>query len=317
MTDGSTSCAGIDTAKDKLDVAVHGHALRLVVENRKPGWSRLATEIKRAGVRRVGIEASGGYERGVVAHLRAAGFEVVLLQPAQVKAYAKLTLRRAKNDRLDAALIAAVTANVDFAARPHDARLEKLAGMLTFVEQMEEDIARAKVRLEHITDARLQRLVHADIKRLQARRQGELHRIEMALRAQDDLAHRLDLVLSVPGIGPRTALAIIVRMPEVGQLSREQAASLAGLAPFDDDSNKRQGERHIAGGRERLRSALYAAALPAAFRWNPALIGIYKRLIAKGKPHKVALVACARKLLVYANTVVQRGTPWQARQAAA
>src|SRR6185312_125146 len=126
----------------------------------------------------------------------------------------------------------------------------------------------------------------------------------------DDLAERLDLVLSIPGIGERTALALLIRMPELGQVSREEAAALAGLAPFDDDSGERKGQRHIAGGRSRLRRALYAAALPAAFRWNAALIQLYQRLIARGKKHQQALVACARKLIVYANAVVQRDAPW-------
>jgi transposase len=117
-------------------------------------------------------------------------------------------------------------------------------------------------------------------------------------------------VLSIPGIGERTALALIIRMPELGCISREEAAALAGLAPFDDDSGKHRGQRHIAGGRGRLRRSLFAAALPAAFRWNKALIVLYARLVADGKAHKPALIACARKLLIYANTVVQRGTPW-------
>jgi transposase len=117
-------------------------------------------------------------------------------------------------------------------------------------------------------------------------------------------------VLSIPGIGERTALALLIRMPELGRVSREQAAALAGLAPFDDDSGKHRGQRHIAGGRARLRRSLFAAALPAAFRWNKALVALYARLTANGKAHTAALIACARKLLIYANTVVQRGTPW-------
>jgi transposase len=124
------------------------------------------------------------------------------------------------------------------------------------------------------------------------------------------VARRLDLVLSVPGIGDRTAIAIIVRMPELGRISREQAAALAGLAPFDADSGNHKGQRHIAGGRSRLRRSLFAAALPAAFRWNDALVQFYRRLLARGKAHNAALTACARKLIIYANTVVQRGTPW-------
>ena len=109
-----------------------------------------------------------------------------------------------------------------------------------------------------------------------------------------------------------SAVGILVRMPEIGQLSREQVAALAGLAPYDDDSGERSGARHIEGGRKRLRRVLYTAALPASFFWNPQLTALYKRLRAAGKVHKVALIACARKLLIVINTVVARGTPWQA-----
>jgi transposase len=310
MTKISTAVAGIDTAKDKLDIAVHGRADRWQVENTLRGWKRLCSELTKAGVSRVGIEASGGYERGVVKHLQAAGFVVLVLQPIQVRAYARLHLRRAKNDALDAVLIAACTAAIDGPRIEPDARLAALADHLTFVEQIEEDIARLKTRLEHIDDCRIRKIVVADVARLKARRIAELLRIVGRLRNHDDLARRLDLVLSVPGIGERTALALVLRMPELGRISREQAAALAGLAPFDDDSGKYKGQRHIAGGRGRLRRSLYAAALPAAFRWNKTLIDLYARLIAKGKAHNAALIACARKLLIYANTVVARGTPW-------
>lgn len=302
--------AGIDTAKDKLDIAVHGRTERWQVENTLNGWRHLASELRKAVVGRVGIEASGGYERGVVKCLRAQGFVVLVLQPIQVRSYARLHLRRAKNDRLDAVLIAACTASIEGPGIEPDARLAALADHLTFVEQIEEDIARLKTRIEHIDDRRIRKIVLADIARLKARRIVELRRIAARLRDHHDLARRLDLVLSVPGIGERTALALMIRMPELGRVSREQAAALAGLAPFDDDSGKHKGQRHIAGGRGRLRRSIYAAALPAAFRWNKALVELYARLIARGKAHNAALVACARKLLIYANTVVARGTPW-------
>ena len=315
MTQNITVVAGIDTAKDKLDIAVHGRTTRWQVANARHGWRQLSAELAEAGVERVGIEATGGYEQGVVKHLRAAGFVVLVLQPMQVRGYARLHLRRAKNDTLDATLIAACTAAVDPPGIEPDARLTELADHLTFVEQVEEDIARLKTRLEHIQDPRLRRLVMQDLVRLKARRTAEMRRIVAALRGHDDLARRFELVQSVPGIGERTALALIIRMPELGRISREQAAALAGLAPFDDDSGKHKGHRHIAGGRKRLRRSLYAAALPAAFRWNKALVDLYARLTARGKAHNAALVACARKLLIYANTVVQRGTPWVERPA--
>jgi transposase len=310
MMDTITLAAGIDTAKHKLDVAVHGCGDGLQVANDREGWRRLAARFTELGVARIGIEASGGYERGVVKHLRAQGFAVLLLQPMQVKAYARLHLRRAKNDQLDALLIAACAAALEEPEVKADERLAELAANLTFVEQTEEDIARLKVRLEHAGEARLRRILLNDIQRLKQRRLSEVKRIATALRRHADLARRLALITSIPGIGERTALAILIRMPEIGRLSREQAAALAGLAPFDDDSGKHRGMRHIAGGRARLRRSLFAAAMPAAFRWNKALVGLYARLIAKGKAHKAALIACARKLIIYANTVVQRGTPW-------
>lgn len=317
MTQAIMTTAGIDTSKASLDVAIHGRAECRRFANAWSGWRALAADLGEAGVERLGIEATGGYERGVVGHLRAAGFTVLVLQPVQVRAYARVRLRRAKNDTLDAALIAACAANLDPPEIDPDPRLADLAGHLTFVEQIEDDIARLKTRLEHVDDRRLRRLLVSDITRLKARRRAELHRIAGKLRVHDDLARRLDLVLTIPGIGKRTAIALIVRMPELGKVGREQVAALAGLAPFDDDSGTHKGQRHIAGGRGRLRRSLFAAALPAAFQWNPALKTFYRRLTERGKPHTAALVACARKLLIYANTVVHRGTPWINHPAAA
>jgi transposase len=270
MTQTSITTAGIDTSKLKLDIAIHQRTERWQVANTLSGWRVLAANLVKAGVTRVGIEATGGYERGVVEHLRTAGFTVLVLQPMQVKAFGRVHLRRAKNDDLDAVLIAACTAALNQPKIAPDPRLAELARNLTFLEQIEEDIARFKTRLEHIDEPRLRRLVTSDIARLKARRAAQIRDIAKHLRGHDDLAKRLDLVLSVPGIGERTALALIIRMPELGQISREEAAALAGLAPFDDDSGLHRGQRHIAGGRGRLRRSLFAAALPAAFRWNKA-----------------------------------------------
>lgn len=314
MGQTSTRVAGIDTAKHKLDVAVHGQDLRWQVANAPAGWDELCRRLRQARVKRVGIEATGGYERGVVGHLRAQRFEVIVLQPLQVKAVAKLHLRRAKNDAIDAVLIAACTVLVDQPRVVADPRLEALARELTFLEQIEEDIARLKTRLEQASE-RQRAIIEADIKELKARRTRELRQLRTELEAHSDLRQRFALVCSVPGIAERTALALLIRMPELGRLSREEAAALAGLAPYDDDSGTHRGQRRIAGGRARLRRSLYAAALPAAFRWNKPLTALYARLKAKGKAHKLALVACARKLLAFANAVVARGTPWIPAQA--
>src|ERR1700730_17276277 len=159
MTQISITTAGIDTSKLKLDIAIHQRSERWRVANTLPGWRELTANLAKAGVTRVGIEATGGYERGVVEHLRAAGFVVLVLQPIQVKAFGQVHLRRAKNDALDAVLIVACAAAVDQPRIVPDPRIAELAGDLTFLEQIEEDIARFKVRLEHIDEPRLRRIV--------------------------------------------------------------------------------------------------------------------------------------------------------------
>jgi transposase len=311
MIKTSISAAGIDIGKTWLDVALAGGPERWRLTNDVDGHAALIAVLLERRIARIGLEASGGYERAVTAALRAAGFEVILFQPRQVRAYAVFRLRRAKTDTIDAALIAACAAAHERAVRAApDARLLALAEPLRLIEQIEEDIVRLKTRREAYQDQRIRERLGEEIRRLKAARKSDIRQLKAALCVHPDLARRLTLVLSVPGLGERTALTLLVRMPELGTLSREQAASLAGLTPFDHDSGQHQGQRRIAGGREPVRSALFAAALPAAFRWNQALISLYQRLIQRGRSHAQALIACARKLLIYANTVLARGTPW-------
>jgi transposase len=304
-------CAGIDTGKRKLDVAIDGSFELLQVDNTPEGYQMLSDWLRRHRVKRIGIEASGGYEQAVVAELRRKRFVVVVFQPAQVRAYATFRGQHAKNDKIDAALIAACTAAVRKIHAAPDPRLLPFAEQLTMIDQIGEDIARLKNRLESCRNVRIRQVWKEDLAGLEKRKRAELKALVAAIREHSDLAERLDLICSVSGAGLPTAVAILVRMPEIGKITREQAAALAGLAPYDDDSGERVGGRHIAGGRERLRRALYSAALPASMRWNPQLIALYKRLIAAGKEHKRALVACARKLLIFVNAVVARGIAWQ------
>ncbi|MBB4372746.1 transposase [Bradyrhizobium sp. cir1] len=308
-----TICAGIDTGKDKLDVAIDGSSEQLRVDNTAEGHQALVEWLKGHKVKRIGIEASGGYEQAVVAELRRRRFVVILFQPKQVRAYGTFHRLLAKNDRIDAALIAMCTAAVKTIHPAPDPRLQPLAEHLTMVEQLTEDIARLKNRLESCRDKRIQGLWKEQIALLAKSKRAEFKALVAAIRKHPDFAARLDLIHSVAGCGRPTAVAVLVRMPEIGNVTREQAAALSGLAPYDDDSGNRVGARHITGGRERLRRALYTAAFPASFRWNPQLMGLYSRLIAAGKCHKSALVACARKLLVIINAVVARGTPWGAQ----
>ena len=307
----TTICAGIDTGKRKLDVVLEGTREQLQVENTSEGHAVLLAWLRRHRVKRVGIKASGGYEQPVVAELRRKRLVVVVFQPAQVRAYAKFHLQRAKNDKIDAALIAACTAAVRKIHAAPDPRLLPFAEQLTMIDQINEDTARLKNRIESCRNAQIKKLWNEDIARLEKREKAELKALVASIRKHPDLAKRLALINSVHGIGLPTAVAILVRLPEIGRITREQAVALAGLAPYDDDSGEQVGVRHIEGGRKRLRRALYTASLAASFRWNQQLIQLYQRLTAAGKEHKRALVACARKMLIFANTVVARGTPWQ------
>jgi transposase len=310
MSKHNTVCAGIDTGKRKLDAALQGSERRLQVDNTPEGHVVLLKWLREHRVKRVGIEASGGYEQVVVATLRKCRIVVIVFQPAQVRAYAQFHLQRAKNDKIDAALIADCTAAAKKIHEAPDPRLAAFAQHLTLIEQLGEDMSRLKNRCETCRDPRLLAFWKSEIARLKTLEKAELKLLVKSIRQHKDLAERLDLIASVDTVGLPTAVSILVRMPEIGRISREEAAALAGLAPYDDDSGDHAGERHIDGGRERLRKAVYSAAFAGAFHWNPQLQAFYQRLIAKGKKHKVALIACARKLLIFVNTVVARKTPW-------
>jgi transposase len=310
MAKSITICAGIDTGKFNLDVALDGSKEQLQVANTAEGHTVLLAWLRQHRVKRVGIEASGGYQQTVVEALRRKRFVVVVFEPARVRAYATFHARRAKNDKIDAALIALCTAAVQTVHDAPDPRIQPFAETLTTLDQLGEDIARLKNRVESCRNARDKAMWAEDIARLRQRKTAMFKALLAAIREHADLAARLALIASVDGIGLPTAVAILVRMPEIGQVRRETAAALAGLAPFDDDSGERTGTRHIEGGRKRLRHALYTASLAAAFRWNAQLKALYGRLFAAGKGHKRALVACARKMLIFANTVVARGIPW-------
>lgn len=310
MSMSTTQTAGIDIGKAYLDIALYPSGAALRLANDSEGHGRLLHWLIEHDIARVGLEASGGYERGVAEVLRDAGLEVALLQPRQVRAFAVFRLRRAKNDRLDAQLIAHCTAELDRVRSAPDPRLAPFAEHLRLIEQIETDLTRSKTRNEAYRCPRLKRWLAQETARLERRLKAELVLLAKTVSASADLHHRLTLIESVEGVGRRTALSLLILMPELGHLTRAEIASLAGLAPFDHESGKQCGQRRIAGGRHRVRRSLYAASLAASFRWNAGLKALYQRLRDSGKPHKVALVACARKLLTFVNTVVARDTPW-------
>ena len=307
-------CAGIDVGKASLAYAVADGDGPRHCANTAEGRAQMIAFLKSRDVRRVGMESTGSYHFEAADDLRAAGFDVVVLQPVQVKAYARFKLQRAKSDPIDAGLIAQCTAAWDEQRDAPDDRLTPFAEHLTMIEQIEEDIARAKVRRERYRDPRLKRMIEDEIKQKTALKRAELRLLLKAVRAHKDLARKLHLLHSIQGIGERTALALVIRMPELGKITREEAASLLGVAPFIHESGIYKGLRRTGGGRARARTSLFAAAQAAARQWNPALIALYDRLVKAGKPHAVAIIACVRKMIIYANTVLAQDRPWEIRQ---
>ncbi len=315
MTKTSTPIAGIDIAKAKLDAALSHGPATLSVANDASGHAALARFCRQHGVERVAMEATGPYGLALEAFLREQGFAVVVLQPVQVKLYRRMRLGRAKNDQIDAALIARYAALDETPARPADPRLAPIAEALTFLEQAEDDLTRLQTRRDRYTRPDLQRALARQIKAAERAIALFMARCLVELRRHADLARRLALLASIPGIGERTALLLVVRLPELGSLSREAIAALVGVAPFDDDSGDSAKPRRIQGGRKGVRARLFTPVVAAATRWNPDLKRFYDRLTAAGKAPKLALVAAMRKLLAIANAVLARGTPWTPEQA--
>jgi transposase len=311
MKQGKTSmkCAGIDVGKRRLDVAVHGEGERFDLANEAGAFGNLVVWLKARGVGRVGMEATGGYERAVRQSLEAAGFEVVIHQPLEVKLFARLKRLRAKNDRIDAALIAAATAQVDTVKAAADPRLQAMAEWMTAYEQVADQLAELKTFMEHVSLKAVDRLLTRQIRSLETLKATLAAKLRGQIEAHEDLHARYRLLLSLPGVGPIVAMSLVVRMPELGHMKRGQAAALLGVAPFDRDSGQFKGHRFIGGGRSRPRRMLYLAAL-AARRHDPDLKTFAERLLGYGKPPKVIIIAIMRRLIEAANLVLTRGAPW-------
>ncbi|MCX7589297.1 IS110 family transposase [Phenylobacterium sp. 58.2.17] len=305
----SRKIAGVDVGKRRLDAAVLGQAEQLEVGNDQAGIGELIGWLRAREVGRVGLEASGGYERELREALSAAGFEVVVHQPLEVRLFARLKRRRAKNDRLDAALIAAATAQVEAVKAAQDPRLVELAERLSAYEQVTDQAVELKTFLESVRLKDVASAIGAQIRSLERLKAKLAAQVLTAIKACPQLLARFRLLLSLPGVGPIVAATLVVRMPELGQMRRGQAASLAGVAPFDRDSGQWKGLRFIAGGRSRVRRMLYLAGLQAK-RCDPGLKAFAEQLRARGKPAKLIVVAVMRKLVEAANLVLGRGQPW-------
>lgn len=302
---------GIDVSKQLLEVAVHEHDFRYRCPNNSSAFAELLTELIALRPARIVVEATGGLEKPVVAALHAAGLPVVVINPRQVRAFAKAIGQLAKTDRLDAAVLAHFAAAVKPPLRPLKSKAEQdLEALLGRRGQLVEMLVAEKNRRHSATSEAVRETIKEHIDWL-ADSIAELdEQLQVRLLSSEVWQSKDALLQSVPGIGPVVSFSLLADLPELGTLNRQRISKLVGVAPLNCDSGQQRGVRHIFGGRARVRTMLYMAAL-TALRFNPVIKAFYQRLVGKGKPHKVALTACMRKLLAIVNLMVRNQTVWK------
>ena len=317
----SEDIVGIDVSKLRLDVHVLAGTHERQVTNDASGCEALVAWLKSLRVRMAVLEASGGYERLVVKALRKARFVVRVVDPKRVRHYAWAMGRLAKTDRIDARMIAEFGALLRREKRVEivtdDPVREDLAALVGARQDLIDHQTGLQQQVDATADGPARRALEAAVKPI-ARQIARLDRlIAAAIAKHPPFAALAKRLYTVPSVGPVTVAALIAWLPELGRLSREKIAALVGVAPFDDSSGKRVGQRYIQGGRVKLRNALYMAAMAGATQHNPVLKAQYVRLMARGKEFKVAIIACLRKLLTILNTMIARQQDWQRKIAAA
>ena len=306
---------GIDVAKAQLDVAVRPTDDRWVVSNDDGGIHQLMSRLKALEPALVVLEATGGLELSIVAALAAEESPVVVVNPRQVRDFAKATGKLAKTDALDAAVLAHFAEAVRPPVRPlRGAETQDLNSLTARRHQVMTMLVSEKNRLSAATTVAVRPRIEAHIAWLQRELDDLDKSLRETLRKSPVWREKDDLLRTVPGVGEQLSLTLLAYLPELGTLDRRQVAALVGVAPFNRDSGTLRGRRTVWGGRARIRAVLYMGAL-AASRYNPIIRDFYQRLVAAGKPKKLALTACMRKLLVILNSMLKHRSPWRAERA--
>ncbi|PYM34195.1 MAG: IS110 family transposase [Candidatus Rokuibacteriota bacterium] len=301
---------GIDVAKAELEVVVRPSGARWTVTNNASGLAQLQERLQAAAPSLIVLEATGGYEVAVVAALATAALPVVVLNARQVRDFARATGRLAKTDAIDAGVLAHFAEVVRPPVRPlPDAMTQDLQAWLTRRRQLVDMLLAEEQRRSRAPRA-IQRQIDQHVRWLRAQLGAVEKDVAQTLRESPVWREKEDLLRSVPGVGPILTTTLLGDVPELGQLNRKHIAALIGVAPLNRDSGTYRGRRAVWGGRARVRATLYMATLTAA-RYNPLIRAFYERLVAAGKPKKVALTACMRKLLTILNAMIARRTAWK------
>jgi len=308
----SPAFAGIDVSKDRLDVYLRPSGQSFAVPRDGPGLEQLLARLRETAPALVVLEATGGFELTVAAAIAGAGLPLAVVNPRQIRDFARAMGRLAKTDRLDAEAIALFAERIRPEPKPVPGpAAQALAEFVARRRQILEMIGMEQNRRRQVHTPGVARTIAATLKVLEAQLTEIDHDIDGAVRGFPAWRVADDLLRSVPGIGKVASRTLIAEMPELGRLDRREAAALIGLAPINRDSGLLRGHRAIAGGRASIRKVLFMATLAAA-RWNPVIRSHFHRLTARGRPKKVALVACMRKLLGILNAIVRTQQPWRA-----
>ena len=300
---------GIDVARDSLEIAVRPTGAHWSASNEPTALGELVARLLELDPQLIVLEATGGLELALLAALGSAGLPVVAVNPRQVRDFAKARGTLAKTDRLDAQVLAHFAAAMRPAVRPlPEAATQALAALVTRRRQLLEMLVAEQNRTAMAPPA-IRSQIEEHIAWLRQRLTGVDRELATTVRASPLWRAQEDLLRSVPGIGPVASVTLLAELPELGTLNRKQIAALVGVAPLNRDSGAWRGKRTVWGGRATVRSALYMAALVGA-RHNPVLRALYTRLVAAGKPKKVALTACMRKLLIICNAMLKHGARW-------
>ncbi len=302
---------GIDVAKDRLDVHLRPSGETFAVARDGEGLAQLVDRLQTLAPQLVVMEATGGYETIVASAVVAARLPLAVVNPRQIRDFARATGKLAKTDRIDAAAIAHFAEAVRPPVRPiADAQARALGELVTRRRQVIEMMVAERNRRRRVTQSRVLRAIDRHLELLQTELSELEHDIDGAIRKSPAWQADADLLASVPGVGKATLRTLIAELPELGRLDRRKIAALVGVAPINRDSGTMRGRRTIAGGRPTVRSALFMAALVAS-RANPIIASYYVKLRAAGKTGKQALTACMRKLIVILNAILRDRKPWQ------
>jgi transposase len=302
---------GIDVAKDRLDVHLRPSGETFAVARDGEGLAQLVDRLQTLAARLVVMEATGGYETIVASAVAVAGLPLAVVNPRQIRDFARATGKLAKTDAIDAAAIAHFAEAIRPPARPiAEPEAQALGELVARRRQVIEMIVAERNRRRRATQGRVLQAIDRHLELLQTELSELEGDVDGAIRKSPAWQADADLLVSVPGVGPATLRTLIAELPELGRLDRRKIAALVGVAPINRDSGTMRGRRTIAGGRPAVRTALFMAALVAS-RKNPVIAPYYAKLRAAGKTGKQALVACMRKLIVILNAILRDRKPWQ------